>query len=406
MSRETSPYIVGEFWLDKRRNGRSPDIWQIAWYDTTERQLKYLSTKCRTVDLEAAKEILRTHEAKQRSKARGQDPEESLLVPHIMNYIRERGPEVKRLDTIKSSARAWIGFLQQDELSTGAVVADVTKTMVARFRRWRMGPHSYAVEWGGKTFNHNSPGVSGEAVQRNIEDLRAALHHAEDEGRVRAPKVPSVERKYLSRPRDLLLSAEQLGAMLGYAKGEPDAYRWLCLMLATGSRPGAALAFNPATQWSGGVLDLHPGGLRTDKRNAVVPVIPPMVPILKEWSAEPHAPVKSRKRWWRTMRSALELPAQTEAYTIRHTVSTWLDSQGVPGAQISGIMGHIPAHRGVARTTGRHYFHYDPTDCPQAVDALCSLFQAAHHHAEQWGAVHMLCKGQRGRPTSIAKIGE
>lgn len=32
MPREDSPYIVGDFWLDKRRDGKSPDTWQIARY--------------------------------------------------------------------------------------------------------------------------------------------------------------------------------------------------------------------------------------------------------------------------------------------------------------------------------------------------------------------------------------
>ena len=402
MSRETSPYIVGDYWLDKRRNNRSPDIWQIAWYDTTARELKYLTTKCRTVEIEAAKEALRTHEAKQRSKSRGQDPEESLLVPHIMNYIRERGPEIKRVDTVKSSARAWIGFLQQDELGTGATVADATNMMITRFRRWRMGPHQYAVEWGGRTFANTSDGVTGETVQRNIEDLRASLLHADREGRVKVPKLPSVERKYRSDPRGLTFTAAELGAMLGYAHDDPGAYRWLCLMIATGSRPGAALAFDPAAQWTD-VIDLQPPGeLRTDKRNAMVPAIPPLIPILEDWKSDPHEPVKSRKRWWRTMRRVLSLPPRAEPYTIRHTVSTWLDQHGVPGAEMSGIAGHIPSHRGIARTTSRNYLHYDPRDCPKAVDALCALFQAAQDYAAQWRAVHTLCKPLRGKPIALA----
>lgn len=401
MSRETSPYIIGDYWLDKRRNGRSPDIWQIAWYDTTARELVYRSTKCRTVDLERAKEILRTFEAEQISKGRGQDTSLSPLVPHLFHYLKERGPEVKRLDTVKSSFRAWIGFLQQDELGTGAVVADVTKTMIARFRRWRMAPHEYAVEWNGKTFANKSKGVTGETVQRNIEDLRAALHHAEGEGRLVAPRIASVDRKFMSDARNLVFTHEQLGAMLGYAHDEPAAYRWLCLMIATASRPGPALAFDPATQWTD-VIDLHPGGLRTDKRNAVVPVIPPLVPILTDWKANPHTPVKSRKRWWRTMRRVLSLPDRADPYTIRHTVSTWMDAEGVPGAELSSITGHIPSHRGIARTTSAHYLHYDPRNCPKAVDALCKIFQAAQDHKAQWRAVHSLCKPLRGQPKALA----
>lgn len=399
MSREDSPLIIGSYWLDKRRDGKSPDVWQIAHYSEKSRSVVYRSTKCRVVD--EAGEVLRAYEANERSKAKGQDTRHAELVPHMFNYLRERGPDVKRLDTIKSSFRAWIGFLQQDELGTGAKVADVTKGMVQRFRRWRMGPHEYAVEWGGKVFKQKSEGVTGETVQRNIEDLRAALNYADGENRIVAPKVPSVERKYRSDERDLVLSVDELGAIVGYAADDMGAWRWLCLMICTASRPGPALAFDPATQWHDDVLDLHPGGIRTDKRNAIVPVIEPMRPHLEQWRDNPHEAVKSRKRWWRTMKRVLGFPESVQPYTIRHTVTTWLDTHGVPGAQISGITGHIPSHRGVARTTSKHYLHYNPHDCPQAVAALTDLFVSVKGAAASWRADHLRTIAIRGKPISL-----
>lgn len=45
MGKDTSPCIVGEYWLDKRRDGKSPDIWQIARYDAKSRSDVYRSTK-------------------------------------------------------------------------------------------------------------------------------------------------------------------------------------------------------------------------------------------------------------------------------------------------------------------------------------------------------------------------
>jgi len=406
MSRETSPLIVGEYWLDKRRDGNSPDIWQIACYSGKSRSVVYRSTKCRTVDVEAAKEILRTHEAAQRSKARNQPADQSPLLPHLFNYIREHGPDVHRLDTIKSSFRAMIGFLQQDELGTGAVVADVNKVMLTRFRRWRMEPHSYEVEWGGKMFRHSSSGVTGETVQRNIEDLRSALNHAEAAGRIAAPKVASVDRKLRSDPRDTVLTPKQLGAMLGYAQPDIAAWRWIALMIATAARPGAALAFDPSTQWDDDILDLHPVGKPvTDKRDAIVPVIDPLRPILASWSDAPHAPVKSRKTWWRTMRRALGLPAEIDAYTIRHTVATFMDQEGVPGAELSSIAGHLPQHRGIARTTKRHYLHYNPRNCPKAKRALTKLFKMVQREADQWSADHLRTIPLRGKPISLASRG-
>lgn len=404
MSRDEA-YRIGDNWLTKRRDGKSPDIWQIASYSGRSRSVVYRSTKCRTVDLEAAKAVLRAFDAEQRSKARAQPADQAQLVPHLFNYLREHGPDIKRIDTVKSSFRAWIGFLQQDTLGTGATVSDVTKTMLARFRRWRMGPHEWAVEWGGKVYRHQSAGVTGEAVQRNIEDLRSALHHAEGEGRITAPKIASVDRKLRSKPRDTVLSVKQLGAIMGYAQDDREAHRWISLMLATASRPGPALAFDPRQQWLGEIIDLHPeGATLTDKRNAVVPVIAPLRPILEDWRDNPHEPVKSRKRWWRTMRRALALPDDVEPYTIRHTVATFMDEEGVPGAQLSSIAGHLPTTRGIARTTSRHYLHYDPRNCPKAVKALTKLFRSVEREATSWRADHLRTTPLRGNPIGVANM--
>ncbi len=148
-------YSDGEYWLDKRRDGKSPDIWQIAAYSPKSRSVIYRSTKQRA--LEDAKPILHAYAAEQRTKRPGQRAEDTPLVPHLFHYCREHGPDVARLDTAMSSFRALIGFLQQDELGTGATVADINKVSLARFRRWRMGPHGWSVAWGDKASNHKPP---------------------------------------------------------------------------------------------------------------------------------------------------------------------------------------------------------------------------------------------------------
>jgi integrase len=402
MSRESSPFIFGDYWLDKRRDGLAPDIWQIASYSEKSRCDVYRSTKCRTVDVERAKEVLRAHEAAERSKARAQPPEDADLLPHLFNYLREHGPDVVRVDTIKSSFRAWIGFLMQDTLlGTDAKVADITPGVVARFRRWRMAPHSWEVEWNAKIYRHASDGVSGHAVQRNIDDLRSALNHAEGERRTIAPKVPAVDKKLRKAKHKDVLSFATLGALWGYASEDVGMWRELALMMATACRPGVALAFDPATQWQGDVLDLQPEGRGlTDKRNAIVPVIAPLRPILEAWKDAPHGKVKSRKQWWGTARRVLSL-ADVEAYDIRHTVSTYMDDEGVPGAQLSGITGHIPESRKISRTTSAHYLHYDPRKADKAKRVLTRFFLAVQREAERWTADHMRTIPVRGHPISL-----
>lgn len=387
MSRENSPFEFNGFWLDKRRDGKSPDIWQVASYAKGSRSLIYRST--RQVDVEKAKSVLLAIEAKQRSK-RAQEVEEAELLPQLVNYLEEHGPDVKRLDTIESSFRAWVGFLAQDELTTGARVSDINKVSVARFRRWRMGPHSWSVEWiNGKTYDHKSEGVSGEAVQRNIEDLRAALNHAEEAGRIAMrPKIPSVDKKLRSKARTHVFTIAQLGAIVAYADHEPEVQQWLRLMIATGVRPDAGLAFDPKTQWHDKILDLHPPHWPlTDKRNPLVPVIDALRPTLEGW--KPDQAVLSRKRWWRTMRTKLGIPATHVPKTIRHTVASYLRNNGVPGEQISLLLGHKDRTDTLARTS-EVYAHGDPLKMRETVRALTRLFAAVESAAAKWRADHCM----------------
>ena len=393
-------YSDGEFWLDKRRDGKSPDIWQIAHYSQKSRSVVYRSTRCRSLD--DAKPILHAHAAAQRSKSRHQSIEEAQILPHFANYVREHGEDVMRLDTIKSSFRAWAGFLEQDELGSGATAADIDKLLLARFRRWRMGPHQWAVPMGGKVYRHQSSGVSGEAVQRNLEDLRAAMRHAEAAQRFIAPKIPMLKAKDRAEPRSTLLTIDQIGAIWGYARQDWPVWREISLQIATGCRPGAAMSFDPALQWQDGVIDLQSRDkARSNKRNAIVPVIEPMLPILKGWRMLPHAPVSSRKTWWRKARAVLGLPDEIVAYTIRHAVLTYLENEGVPRGQIEAAAGHAP--RG---TTARHYLHYDPRNAPKLEAALTKLFDEAWAASERWSADHCRTKPVRGKPITIAKRGE
>lgn len=406
MSRDNSPFTLGPFWLDQRRDGKSPGIWQIATYDEKRRSIIYRSTKRR--DVKQAEEVLRAYDADLRSKQRHQEPQQTEIVPHLFHYLREQGPDIKRTDTIRSSFRAWIGYLMQHELGTGATLASIDKNFVNGFRRWRMAPHSWEIEWaGGKVFRHKSEGVSGKTVMRNIEDLRAALHHGEANHRFIAPKVESVDKKHIKRNPRQTFDMETLGAIFGFARTDRGLYRELCLMLASGCRPGHAMKFDPAVQWQGAIMDLQPWREdETDKRAAVLPVIEPLEAILKDWKANPHDAVKSRKQAWRTMRRALGLPSWAEAYCIRTTVATVLDLEGTPGGQISGIIGHLPESRGVSRTTSKHYLAYDPHNCGRAKEVLTSHFLAVLQRSDKWLADHLRTTPIRGKPIAVIGSGE
>jgi hypothetical protein len=134
--RETSPYIVGEYWLDKRRDGASPDIWQATTYKPGSRQVVYRSTKCRR--LEDAQGWLHSYVDDQRAK-KPQQVEDAKVVPALFVYWREHGKKAERPDSIAGSIRHFLGFLLQDDATVTVTFAEADRAMFARFIAWRMG---------------------------------------------------------------------------------------------------------------------------------------------------------------------------------------------------------------------------------------------------------------------------
>jgi integrase len=334
----------------------------------------------------------------QRAK-KPQPAEQALVVPQLSLFWKEHAEHTRKPGVIAGSLRAFIGFLMQDEIGATAAVADLKPMVFTRFRKWRMAPHTFTVRWGGKDMTVESDGVRGESVQRNLDDIRAALNHAAKNDRIPyVPKVPSVPTEMRSPARDVRVEMTDLGAMVGFASQsdkEDDCTdpnrsfrRWLLLMIATGCRPEAALLFDPRLQWKGDRLDIHhPTQPRTKKRNPVVPCIEPFKPILEAWRGENIAPVLSRRTAWRTMRRALGLASDVVPKTIRHTIATELRSRGVPAEQISGLLGHVA----MSRTT-EVYAKYDPAHLREAKTVLTSIFLEVLQHSEKWAADHRRTK--------------
>lgn len=388
MSRETSPYIVGDFWLDKRRDGASPDIWQIARYAAGSRSVVYRST--RTKCLTEAKPVLDAHFEAERAKQR-QDPREALVVPMLLLYWDEKGRKNKNRDQTARSLRTFIGFLLHDRIGANAVVTDLVPTVFERFREWRMGKHGFDVGWGGKDYVYQSDGVSGDTVDRNLNDIRAAINHAQDNMRIPyAPKVRAVSQVHLNPYRERVLTIEELGRMAWYCAQFKPLFRFFALQLCTSVRPEAAKAFNPITQYDDrfGLIDLQPDQKgRTKKRNAIIPAIRPMRVVLRQWAKEGYAPVASNKTAWRKMRRVLGLSDDVFPKTIRHTVATWLyNDPTVPERQVSEMLGH----EGKLSRTTRLYAKYDPNRMAEAVRALTRIWVAVSAEARRYGADHLL----------------
>ena len=395
MGKDTSPYVVGEYWLDKRRDGKSPDVWQIARYAPSSRSVIYRSTHKRS--LEDAKGALNSFAESQWAK-RKQEPSEARVIPMLMLYWQERGRKLINADQTGRSLRTFIGFLMQDEATTDAVVTDLNPALFERFREWRMGPHSFNVPWAGEDIEYASDGVSGNTVDRNLNDVRAAVNHAEANMRIPfAPRVKTVEKRYLNPERERVLTEDELARIFWYARHFPTMFRFVALQMVTSVRPDAAKKFDPTRQYDDrfGLIDLQPGAApRTKKRNAVIPAIRPMKVVLRAWARDGYKPVDSNKTAWRNMRRVLDLSDDVFPKTIRHTIATELyNDPSVPERQVSEMLGHdLKLSR-----TSRIYAKYRPENMREAVAALTKIWMRTSKAARSYGADHLLTTTSKGK---------
>lgn len=402
MSRETSPYPRGDYWLDKRRDGKSPHIWQIA---RSERgTVIYRSTGKR--ELADAIAVMDARIEEERSKQKGQLPTEALAAAHIVNYWKEKGRKLVNNDQTGRSLRTFLAFLMQDEAGVEAVIIDLTPALFERFREWRMGPHAFSLTWFDETYDYTSKaGVSGATVQRNINDIRAAVNFAVDNARIpMAPRINDLAEEYQSDPRDRVLTWDELGKIAWYAKHNPALFRFFALQLGTAVRPQAALKFDPAKQFlNGRLIDLQPEkSKRTKKRNAIIPAIRPLRTVLRAWARDGADPVASRKTVWRIMRRALNLSGDVHPKTIRHTVATLLYADPtVPEREIVEML----AHEGKLARTTRIYAKYNPDHLVNVTRALTTIWQRVSREARRFGSDHILTTIKQGGEIVVVEKG-
>lgn len=403
MPREKSPYVRDPYWLDRRRDGKSPLIWQIA---RAERgTVIYRSTRKR--ELSEAIAALDAHIEDERSKEKHQAPADALAAAHIINYWKEKGVKLVNSDQTGRSLRTFVAFLMQDEVTVRAVITDLTPVLFERFREWRMGPHAFVMEWFGQTFSYESEkGVSGATVQRNVNDVRAAVNYAVANLRIpMAPKIRDVADEFQSEPRERILSLDELARIAWYAKHNRALFRFFALQIGTAVRPQAALKFDAAVQYDDrtGLIDLQPErSKRTKKRNAIIPAIRPLRVVLRAWAREPHETASSRKTAWRIMRRTLGLSSDVHAKTIRHTIATMLYADPtVPEREIVEMLGHEGK---LARTT-RIYAKYDPLRLKNVSRALTTIWIAVSKEARKFSSDQELTTKGQGGQNIIAKKG-
>ena len=399
MSREKSPHQCGEFWLGKRPDGKSKN-WQVCWYDRKAKTQRYVSTF--TTYLDVAKSSLDLHYEKAKSKCRQGD--NAIVLPHLLLYWTEHAEHVTEPAQIASSIRQFVGFLQQDELGDAASFDQLTPEVWLRFQRWRMKPHSYSVPWGAKTISHRSKGVCGETVQRNLDDIGAAIQHAAKNRRIPPQHgIPPVASHLRSGPRERDLSVAEVGSMIGFAESDPVLHRYILAMLGTACRPEAVLKWKPWLQIDadGVGFNCHPPGApRTKKVNAWVAIPDGYRPFLEAWADSKEHHSGSIRTRWNTMRRALGLGQDVKGNTMRHFVATQLINRGVSEGEVAWQLGHrsnLRITRGYAKRRPKH-----DSEVRKVMDEIWSDVMAS---VRTWKAQNRRVKAGNGNTAVVRIVG-
>lgn len=408
MGRCSSPYVIGDCWLDKRRDRKSPDIWQIAFIKPATNSITYKSTRMR--EFEGAKKCLESfvvgYEQQQIHPVRTSVDKLAVpVLPHLLSYWKEHGQSAVSAATIEHHLRCFVAFLQQDPVGVTCEFKHVDKNLVERYYRWAMSPNSWTVHWNGKLYRSKSGGVCGATVKRSLASVKAALNFAL-ENRV-VPyllRLPPMPNHLKSAPRNRVLTMEEIGAMLAYAEGDTPLLNWLHIMLATGVRPIVATKLVPAKQWNAQTLrlNLHPDGQRyTNKRNPRVPIIPQLEEKISSyvgpWILQGVChDVLSRR--WRLMREALGFSQEVVPKTLRHTIATELAEARISDRYIAMLLGHVEIVRWRDRS------EISPAYYQAIIPTLSSLWDKAHEHASLWSKQYVVIKSKRGGRVVVERV--
>lgn len=275
-----------------------------------------------------------------------------LMDFYTQHHASEHVTDTERLEYAEIPLRAHFGTMSVDELD------DV------EFVRYSSGRRRG--DYGRK--------VADSTIRRELQHLRAVLRFAARNQRrtgVRPEDVPAISMPAAAEPRSLVLTDEQMDAMMRAAQGASDkltpGYVFLALARWTAARRTAIedLTWDRVDLEAGRIDYREPGRRRTKKRRVPVPIDPALRPILERAYAERQdtyvvpGGVSTRKSRARAARIAGV--ADATAHTFRHTWGTRAALRGVPPAAIAAMMGDSIA------TVLRNYIHVTEADLAAAL---------------------------------------
>jgi integrase len=379
-------FQIGQFWLDYREER---DDWAAAWYDRTARTRRRKSLGIGGGDKDnppdAAKAALAAHYASHSNPVEAEKPADARLSPILTRWLNEKAAKLARAEADSYAIAHWQTFLDAERaagrLSDPITVADVKQQLVQRYIKHRL-----------------DAGRSGETVNGEVSSLRRALNWAlKSEIITAAPFVPTVDKLDRSGAREIEYSMEQVAAILEAAARLPERHHvrlFTILSLSTHGRTEAILELHAHQIKKGLIYFNAPGRRQTTKRRSTVPIAPTLKPWLEGIEGKViryRAPIKE-SRWKNPKvpeyfeRDCHDIGRAFNAClieagiyrmdgdvkkgigtpnTLRHTIHTYLQTVGVPQAQIDAAAGHSSE-----QGSGRNYTHLRPEYLREFIEAV------------------------------------
>lgn len=231
-------------------------------------------------------------------------------------------------------------------------------------------------------------GAVGETITSELAALSRAMRWGEMNGIIPyAPRVATVPAKMKSGPKDLEYSPEQVAALLEAAWSAADrqhVFLFAMIMLSTHGRVEAVLELFGEQIRKGLIYFNAPGRHQTSKRRPIVPVAPSLAPwlpsegkVIVYRALRKGDPPTYYERPTYTIKNAFAGCLETAGIvdqagkpigspnTLRHTIHTYLQTVGVPQAQIDAAAGHAGE-----QGSGRNYTHLRPEYLKEFVQAV------------------------------------
>jgi integrase len=346
-------YRVGDYWLSLRG-----PAWCRTWYDKGSEQTRRVSLGVE--DFEVAKTLLDEFFVSARMKtARGLTPDDVTLAEVFKDYYDNHASALRSGKTVKILLRHWLEFW---ETATVSDVKDIPRQEDFRKALFKRG------------LRQNS-------VNRVLEIGRAALNRARRRGVIsHVPHIECLEVENI-RPMGRALSAEELRRLYWEGSEEPHFRLYQLLAISTGARPEALTTLEwPQIDFENGLILLNPEGRRqTSKRRPVVRMPPVLRVELEKLPRDTPRVIMFRGRTlgrlvsiWEKARERAKLNGRVNAYSLRHSVASYLRLKGVPPWEVSAQLGH--RLNGYSMT--ERYTHLDPTYLQKSCEALDGLLSA------------------------------